>query len=229
MNTSPNRAAELFPWRSQLLEAHRALVAGGVLILPTRVGYTMATTAAGVARMKALKGRPEGQPCGLLGTLAVYGTLFGAAPDPLPPEELCLAFLEHPAGGVVPEFVPRACVSQEGRVGVWLNLGPVHAHLANKLWRERRQVIVGTSCNRAGEGNPRCDHYSLAALDPNLRSGVDWVVAIPHWDTPQLGGDGRWLSAPILDVQSGQFTRPGRDMERANHYAERWRTRNRPG
>jgi hypothetical protein len=228
MNAPTNRSADLTPWRSQLLEAHRALVAGGVLILPTRVGYTMATTAAGVARMKALKGRPGGQPCGVLGTAAIYRALFGAAPEPAVPEDLCLAFLGRPAGGVVQEFVPAGCVSMEGRVGVWLNLGPVHAQLANGLWREGL-VIVGTSCNRTGEGNPRGDQYDLAALDGDLRSGVDLVVSIPHWDRPQLSEDGRWLSAPILDLQSGQFSRPGRDMERAIAYAERWRALRRLG
>lgn len=220
---------ELIPWQRLLLEAHGVLVGGGVLILPTQVGYTMATTAAGVARMKTLKGRPEAKPCGLLGTAEVYAALFGAAPEPVVPDDLCLAFLGQPAGRGVAAFVPPTCIGPDGRVGLWLHLGPVHAHLADRLWQERRQVIVGTSCNKAGEGNPRADRYNLAALDPDLCSSVDLAVAIPHWDRPELCGEGRWLSAPILDLQSGDFIRHGRDMERAYHYAARWKAHRRHG
>ena len=174
----------LIPWQRLLLEAYGVLVGGGVIIVPTQVGYTMATTAAGVALMKALKGRPEAKPCGLLGTAEVYAALFGEAPAPVVPENLCLAFLGHPTGRGVATFVPSACIGPDGKVGLWLHLGPVHAYLADRLWQERREVIVGTSCNKAGEGNPRADRYNLAALDPDLCARVDLAVAIPIGNGP---------------------------------------------
>ena len=94
-------------------------MAGGVVLIPTAVGYTLAALERGVPKMDALKGRGAGKPQGVLGCPEVYRAVFGReVPGALPPY-LCVGFIGQSAAPV-----PASCVSSDG-VGVWLNLGPV--------------------------------------------------------------------------------------------------------
>lgn len=205
-----------------ILAAYDALNHGKVLILPTTVGYTLATSAAGIKAMKALKGRPDEQPCGILGIVAIYRALFGRDPLPTLPEDLCLAFLGTPIMTPKPVFLPQECIGPSGQVGIWLNLGPIHTYLATRLWRQKGEVMIGSSFNKSGAGNPRSNSYSTQVLDPELRNGQCIELAIPHWLEPELSKEGRWLSAPIFDLNHGTFMRQGRDMEKAHAYAAAW-------
>lgn len=53
----------------------------------------------------------------------------------------------------------------------------------------------------------------MAAAPPSAEDHPG-ITAKPrrHWGDPELSADGRWRSAPVLDVDSGSFRREGRGM-----------------
>jgi len=204
----------------KIMDAYEKLRGGGVLICPTTVGYTLIATKDGANKMKALKGRPDGKPCGILGTAEVYKSTFGGEP-PLnsKTEEHILGHIGQPhtlakesKKANAPSYIPEDSIGPNNEVGIWLNNGPIVTYLATRLWEEQGQVIVATSCNMAGDGNPQAAEYDLSHVDSRVRSNVDLEVDIPHWQTPQLDRDGRWLSAPIWKIGTGDFIREGRDQ-----------------
>ena len=203
---------EVWKTMGALEEAYDSLVRSEVIICPTTVGYTLIATDGGVKKMKAIKGREEKKACGILGVPEVYRDVFGAEP-PLAAgrqRHIC-GFLGKPT--TIKEYIPRASLGSKGEVGIWLDNGPVVTYLACRLWKEQKEVIVATSCNIAGEGNATGDRYSLDRLNSMIREKVDLQVEIPHWETPQTDSDGRWLSAPIFNLEEKKFLRRGRDQE----------------
>jgi tRNA A37 threonylcarbamoyladenosine synthetase subunit TsaC/SUA5/YrdC len=195
----------------QLREAHTVLRNQGVLICPTTVGYTLVTTQ-NIAGMKSLKGRPENKPCGILGNTDVYRATFGADP-PLKSDRFDQHIVGYLGQPETTQSVPSDAVGPGGEVGIWLDCGPVVEYLAARLWSESKTVLVATSCNRAGDGNPESNEYDLSAIDSRIRAKADYEVGIQHWETPELDDGGRWLSAPIWDIDNGGFVRTGRDQD----------------
>jgi len=196
----------------QLREAHTVLCNRGVLICPTTVGYTLVTSH-DVAGMKSFKGRPENKPCAILGTIDIYRATFGSDP-PIQSDRLVphiVGYLGHPKQHL--PSLPSDAVGPNGEVGIWLDCGPVSEYLARRLWSESRTVLVATSCNKAGKGNPRSSEYDLSAVDSRIRAKADFEVGIPHWESPELDDGGRWLSSPIWDIDNHEFVRTGRNQE----------------
>jgi tRNA A37 threonylcarbamoyladenosine synthetase subunit TsaC/SUA5/YrdC len=196
----------------QLRQAHVVLRNLGVLICPTTVGYTL-VTAHDVAGMKSLKGRPENKPCGILGTADIYRAAYGRDP-PIRSDR----FVQHIVGylGQPKQHLPSLSsdvVGPNGEVGIWLDCGPVSEYLARRLWSESQTVLVATSCNKAGDGNPKSSEYDLSAIDSRIRAKVNFEVGISHWESPELDDDGRWLSSPIWDIDNHEFVRTGRNQE----------------
>ena len=205
---------------SQLLEAHVVLRNRGVVICPTTVGYTLVTTR-NAAKMKSIKGRPDDKPCGILGIDEIYKATFGTDP-PLKRNRFVnrhiVGYLGKPRGvGKVEsctKHLPKDAIDpKSGRVGIWLECGPVVDYLAKRFWSESREIIVATSCNMAGEGNPRSNHYDLSYIDSSVRSKADFEVSLPHWESPDLDENGRWLSAPIWNLEKEVFIREGRNQK----------------
>jgi len=156
----------------ELRRAWVSLVDGGVLLVPTTVGYTLAALPRGVARMDAVKGRPEGKAHGVLGVPKVYAAIFGRAPPPALPPYLCMGFLSRRV--LSPQKVPASCRSDAG-VGVWLNGGPVWSYLATCAWDELGELLVGSSAPRA-PAIPRA-RASLRTLSTRIyaRSSTSWT------------------------------------------------------
>ena len=196
---------------NQLLEAHTVLRNRGVVICPTTVGYTLITTR-NASKMKSLKGRPDGKPNGILGTPEIYRDVFGADP-PLPSDQFAKHILGHLGQPLGPNRLPKDAIGPQGEVGIWTECGPIVDYLARRIWSESREVITATSCNMAGDGNPRSDRYGLSQIPESIRAAVDFEISIPHWETPDLDEDGRWLSAPIWDLNKKEFLRTGRDQK----------------
>lgn len=193
----------------QLLEAHAVLRNRGVVICPTNVGYTLITTR-NVPKMKSLKGRPDGKPCGIVGTSDIYKATFGDEP-PLKSGQHIVGYLGKPI--LSRKELPEGCIGPKGEFGIWTQCGPVGDYLAKRCWIESREYLVGTSCNMAGEGNPQSEQYCLSYIDSSIRSKVDFEISIPHWETPDVDKNGRWLSAPIWDIEHKKFLRIGRNQK----------------
>ena len=234
-------AEAIFSICDKLLEAYDILSEGGVLMVPTTVGYTLITANDGTKKMKLMKGRPESKPCGILGTRDVFRSIFCMEP-PIKcshSEKYVLGHIGKPAASSSYTDVPKDAIGPAGEVGVWLENGPIVDYLANRLWSESgdvsdepftcasvdgkpltllhsnalQQVIIATSCNMAGEGNPKSDKYNPEFVDSRLRSKVDHAIDIPHWEVPRLDEEGRWPSATIWEIGTGNFVRKGRDHE----------------
>lgn len=213
----------IFSFCDKMLEAYSVLHAGGILISPTPVGYTLITNKVGVKQMKSMKGRLDDKPCAIFGVNEIYKATFGSDP-PLKckiSERYNLGHMGRPnvlsetqaRDDIVPAFVPEDAIGPKGEVGIWLQNGPVVDYLATRLWSECRDVVLATSCNFAGEGNPRSPEYALSHLDERLRMTADLEIDIPHWEEPDLDPDGRWLSAPIWEIGTNNFFCQGRDQD----------------
>ena len=196
----------------------------GVIIVPTTVGYTLAALASNATSLSAVKARST-KPFGILGAPCVYTDIFGSSP----PIELmpfqCMGFMKKIStnSAKVPTCCYESCnqASQNGTneaevVGIWLNLGPIAEYLIHRAWTELGEVVIGSSCNMSGNGNPDASQFSVEALDANIVSLVQHTVTLKHWGEPELDEHGQWLSAPILSLDSGDFLRNGRDMNAAN-------------
>ena len=196
----------------QLLEAYAVLRNRGVVICPTTVGYTLITTR-NVSKMKSLKGRPDRKPCGIVGTTDIFKATFGDEP-PLKSDRVGKHIVGHMGKPLLPrEELPEGCIGPNGEFGIWTECGPVGDYLATRCWIESKEYLVGTSCNMAGQGNPQSEQYGLSYIDSSIRSKVDFEISIPHWETPDIDKNGRWLSAPIWDLEKKEFLRQGRNQE----------------
>jgi tRNA A37 threonylcarbamoyladenosine synthetase subunit TsaC/SUA5/YrdC len=201
---------------NQYVTAYHTIASGHTAIIPTTVGYTLATNHLGVDNIKQVKGLPDGKPFGILGTKEIYEKVFGVRPPSNLSDKVCMGFLGpvSVSGNANDDlsFLTRECFGNDNNVGIWLNLGPVHKYIATRLWKERREIIIASSCNKAGEGNPSADFFSTSFLDSDVRSRAEFEVDIPHWGTPQFSEEGRWLSATILNQDTGKIVRVGRDI-----------------
>lgn len=196
-----------------LRDAWDAMVAGRTLLIPTTVGWTLASLPSASGALIDMKSRDRGKPNGVMASTDLFGKIFEAEPPSALEPFMCVAFLStRVRRGAA---VPPVCRSSGGHVGVWVGLGPVAEYLAARAWHELGECIVGSSANRAGAGNPRAQSFSVDAIDDALVASCH-VVNIDHWGTPETDADGRWLSAPIIDLDSGELKRKGRDMDSAD-------------
>ena len=81
---------------------------------------------------------------------------------------------------------------------------------------EGKRLILVTSGNLSGQGNPKCSTFCINAVDKEIRDRVDMVIDIPHWSDPDLDDSGRWYSAPMFDIDMSAFRRVGKNMEAVN-------------
>lgn len=254
-------AEELSRIAGLLNKAYETIVRGGVALLPTTVGYTLTLTQDGIPSAERVKQRPT-KTFGVLGSPEVFKAVHGPVRISTQdfqrmleqdlPDDLCLAFLRicDGAGGAVK--VPERCLDAGGgrtTVSIWMNLGFPTELLGLRLLRERGELLLGTSANISGEGNPTSPppeqapgaspavkavraEYSLASVTRQIVEECDLVVpvatgdglvasnAIKHWTTPDMDSENRWLSAPIFDLDSRSFHREGRMQEQCRQWVE---------
>lgn len=173
------RAPEAFSPMSELLShAARVLADGGCVVYPTETFFALgglATDAAALARIVAIKARPATKPLPLL--VGDPGQLRGVVPDdfwtsPLAPDftELTRRFWPGPLSLVVPcrETLPKLVQDAGGQVSVRFTPHPVAAALC----RLAGGALVATSANRSGlppAARPR-------DLDPAVTAAAAAVV-----------------------------------------------------
>jgi L-threonylcarbamoyladenylate synthase len=148
----------------------QALLGGGVGLFPADTVYGLAADAeseVGVARLYALKGRPQDRPAAVM---FFDPELALVALDPLGPRtrEALSRLLPGPITAVVPNpgrLYPLACGPEPGRLGIRLpGFGP---ELEPMLGITR--PILQSSANPSGGADPS----RLADVDPAIRAGVD--------------------------------------------------------
>ena len=100
----------------------------------------------------------------------------------------------------------------------WINIGPIFDTLVERVEEkyEGKRLVLITSGNISGRGNPASSTFSIDAVDDELLDRVDMTIDIPHWSDPELDDNGRWYSAPMFDMDSCTFRRVGKHMENAN-------------
>jgi len=146
---------------------------GGVVVFPTETSYSLgcrAGDATAVARLVALKGRPDGRPLPVL--LPSMRALERHQPE-TPLLTLAQAFWPGPLTLVVPAFpgLAQAVTGATNMVGVRLSGHEVAARIARALG----EPIVATSANRSGAAAPStadaCDAAGLDGADGLLDAG----------------------------------------------------------
>ena len=88
--------------------------------------------------------------------------------------------------------IPKCCIGPSNKVGIWLGLGPLSEYIALRAWSELSEVLVGSSCNASGKGNPIGKLFTVEALDEDIVTNVDYVVTLRHWGEPHFDNEGRW-------------------------------------
>ena len=168
MNTwNTDAAATPGPW---LQEVVSSLASGGVVALPTDTFYGLAAdsrSAAGIARVLRIKGRPAEHPLLLLvSDCAAARRLAPTADERL--EGLAATFWPGPLTVVLPtsRHLPRELLGPSGGVAVRVPAAAVARRVAGVLGAP----ITGTSANLSG--SPAAVRAADIDLDPELLSGI---------------------------------------------------------
>lgn len=175
--------------------ACRALAAGGIVAYPTEAVYGLGCDPAdadAVARLLALKGRPEAK-----GLILIADRLAALEPWLAPLDEITRARVAPtwpgPVTWLLPAApgVPQAVRGEHDTLAVRVTAHPTAAALC-AAWGG---ALVSTSANRAG-GEPARDAEAVATL---FGDGVDAIVA------GAVGGLAR--PTPIRDGRTGHVVR----------------------
>ncbi|RYY99349.1 MAG: threonylcarbamoyl-AMP synthase [Chitinophagaceae bacterium] len=186
MNTDPAF------FEAELARALEVLRGGGTLLYPTDTVWGLgcaATDAAAIARIYALKQRPDSKSMIVLVGGERDILQYIAAPDPE-----AIAFMqaaERPTtmifGGAI--GLPENLVAADGSIAMRIVRDPFCRHLVKRL----RVPLVSTSANISGEPTPA----SFAEVAGAVRSGVDHVV---RW---RQDDDSAALPSQIVRWQEG--------------------------
>lgn len=168
-------------------EAAASMAQGGVVIFPTEAGYVLgcrAFDAQAVARVVAIKHRPDGKPLPVL--LSSAAALRRHFDSPL--TGLAEHFWPGPLTLVVPAFpgLPASVTGGTNMVGVRASAHPIARFLVERLG----EPVVATSANRTGapaaHNTNACD---LAGLD-GVSGLVDGGILPPGSNTVVGMSDG---------------------------------------
>lgn len=192
--------------------AYEALCDGGVVLLPTDVGFGLvATTDDAVARIYELKGRPQSKACVTVGTAEILDDvalltsrdrawiLDVASRSPLAvvnPTRRDSRLLRR-----VSPFM-RGQATTNGTIATFMNAGRLVTAIAELAFADGR-LLVGSSANVAFTGN----NYALEDVPASIRDRVELVIPGAR---ARYHNDAR-LATTILDVSSGEFVRVGID------------------
>ncbi|PIG89331.1 hypothetical protein AARAC_006540 [Aspergillus arachidicola] len=182
-------------------QAYSILKSGGVIIVPTDVGYAlMASTQAGVQRIFAAKGRRQGHNIGIIGTYRQHREIHM-----LPEAKFEMTrVLTEDSGmivGIIAKFdtkrlPPRLArldpttlsqVTQGDTVSIAVPEGPFLRELGQLCDADPEGLLMfGTSANRTGQGQ----QFRVEDIDPVVIASVDLVVdyGLQKWHLYGRGG-----------------------------------------
>lgn len=193
------------------LRAYATLSAGGVVLLPTDVGFGLvACTDAAILRIYGLKGRPRTKPCVTVANAAILDDVAPIADVQTRAwvlqtcADLPLAVVgdARPASSLLRRLSPVAVeqATTHRSIATFLNAGALVTLIAELAFADGRMVL-GSSANAAFTGN----NYALEEVPASMRDAVDLVIEGPP---APYANPGR-LATTILDLRSGQFIREG--------------------
>lgn len=192
-------------------DAYRTLRAGGLVLLPTDVGYGLvAMEEEAVKQLYELKGRPLSKPCVTVANGAIFDDLV------LPIDRDARAWLGeisaltpiaviaqlHPTSRLVASMSPyvREQATQSGSIATFHSAGPVVERVADLAHADGR-LVVGSSANLAGTGN----NYAYEDVPDSMRRAAALTIDRgPAW----YANDHK-LASTILDLRTGTFQRRG--------------------
>lgn len=208
------------------VDAYRALRAGGLVLLPTDVGYGLvAMEEEAVKEVYELKGRPLSKPCVTVVNDAIFDDI-ALAVDPSVRAWLREVGARTPIA-VVARLDPgsrllasmsahvREQTTQSGTIAAFFSAGRMVERVAELALADGR-LVVGSSANLAGTGN----NYAYEDVPESMRS----AAALSIDRGPACYSNDRKLATTILDLRTGAFLRQGINFAAIE---ESWRERGR--
>ncbi len=159
--------------QEQIKEAVKRFKEGQVIIFPTEtvMGIGCAITSAeGIRRVYALKGRPQNQPTHVLVSNVVMAGKLGYINNPKA-LDLIHNFWPGPLTLVVgahAKWAPREILNEDRNIGIRM---PAHKDLL-EIIEQLGVGVLGPSANLAGEEPP----IKVSQIDKTLKGRVDYVI-----------------------------------------------------
>lgn len=196
--------------------AYETLRAGGLVLLPTDVGYGLvAMEEEAVKRLYELKGRPSSKPCVTVANRTIFTNLVRpvdsdvqtwiskmSAESPI----AIIADLDR-SSRLLASMSPfvREQATHKDSIATFHSAGPIVERIAELALADGR-VVMGSSANLSGTGN----NYEFSSVPDSMRSGVSLAMDRgPAWYA-----NGDKLASTILDLRTGNFQREGINFAR---------------
>ncbi|UJR78517.1 Sua5/YciO/YrdC/YwlC family protein [Sandaracinus amylolyticus] len=191
--------------------AYRVLTDGGLVLMPTDVGYGLvAMSDDAIRRIYELKQRPASKPCVTVVDLEIAREV-SVARDPRVWSWLEQVSRDRPIAVVqqvrassrlLAAASPylREQATQSGTIATFFNAGTLVTALARRALADGR-IVVGSSANASSHGN----NFSLDEVPAPMRAGADLVIdrGPARYRNPER------LATTMLDLIAGRFQRRG--------------------
>ncbi len=189
---------------------YATLRAGGLVLLPTDVGYGLvALEELAVRRIYELKGRPATKPCVTVANGDVLARVAQPVSDELrewlaeitrlTPLAIVTRIAPSPFLDALTPYV-RGQATHAGTIALFFKAGRILERVAELALSDGR-LLIGSSANVSGTGN----NYTLDTVPDAMRAGADLVLDRgPAW----YRNDAQ-LASTILDLTTGMFLRKG--------------------
>lgn len=207
-------------FEQQAASAYRALRSGGLVLLPTDVGYGLvAMQEPAVRQLYELKGRPLSKPCVTVANGPIFDHLVRGI-GPAARAWLATMRTRSPIA-VIADFDPssrllaslspyvREQATHDGTIATLHSPGRLVERVA-ELALADGLLVVGSSANLAGTGN----NYTFESVPESMRRAA--ALTIDRGPAPYAND--RKLASTILDLRTGVFVRKGihfADIERS--------------
>jgi tRNA A37 threonylcarbamoyladenosine synthetase subunit TsaC/SUA5/YrdC len=196
------------------LRVYSTLRAGGLVLLPTDVGYGLvAIEEHAVRRIYELKGRPATKPCVTVANQHILAQVAQPLPADvlewlgeitrLTPLAVVARAAQSPLLADLSSYV-RSQATHAGTIALFFKAGRILERVAELALADGK-LLIGSSANTSGTGN----NYTFADVPAVMRDSADLVIDRgPAW----FRNDAQ-LASTILDLTSGTFLRKGINYE----------------
>ncbi|KAI9712749.1 MAG: hypothetical protein M1820_001371 [Bogoriella megaspora] len=199
--------------RKDAVAAFQILKAGGIIIVPTDVGYgIMSSSAEGIPKAFTAKGRAPGHTLGIIGTYKQHLMLHDLPPEKFEITRVITQELS-PTLAVVARYKkdhPRLQklskqtierVTKGDTLGIAIPEGPFLRELG-RLNDEDGQLMVGSSANLSGQGQK----FRIEDIEPEILDCADLVVDYGlqrYWNYSRAGTNFDMDNMRVLRIGAG--------------------------